>query len=99
MTSSTLRNPVPAELVDRFTDMLRHRAERQEGLKEQRLAARSLRPGMCLTRDLTNDGGVLILPEGTELDDVLVAKLQSMQSAERIVVYVAISDPPGPQPR
>lgn len=88
-----------AELVDRFTDMLRHRAERQEGLKEQRLAARSLRPGMCLTRDLTNDGGVLILPEGTELDDVLVEKLQSMQSAERIVVYVAISDSPGPHPR
>ena len=81
-----------AEMVDRFTAMLKGRAEHHEGLKEMRLATRSLRPGMSLTRDLANDGGVLILPEGTQLDAALIAKLQSMQSAERTVVYVAVLD-------
>lgn len=81
-----------AELVDRFTGMLRQRAEHEEGLKEMRLAPRSLRAGMSLTRDLTNDGGVLILPAETELDDALVAKLQGMANAGRTVVYVALQD-------
>ena len=79
-----------AELVERFAEMLEDQTGRRKLLREMRLAARSLRPGMTLTRDLTNDGGVLILPEGTQLDEVLVAKLRGMQSAGGTVVYVAM---------
>ena len=80
------------ELVDQFIALVEEQAEHEDGLAEVRLAPRSLRAGMSLTRDLTNTQGVLILAAGQRLDPSLVAKLQGMESANRVVVYVMNTD-------
>jgi response regulator RpfG family c-di-GMP phosphodiesterase len=44
--------------------------------KETRLRSAKLKPGMVLTRDLINDNGMLLLPQGRELSMDLIEKIR-----------------------
>lgn len=65
-------------LVDEFVAMIRANNQGTRSHDELRLAARSLRPGMTLSRDLTNTQGVLILPAEYVLDEAVIEKLRAM---------------------
>lgn len=59
---------------------------------EQRVTPGKLSEGMVLTRDLTNDDGVLILGAGKTLNDRMIERLQRLQQlgSSESVLYVQV---------
>ncbi len=96
--SSNKSSRYDAEIVDRFLSHIVNEQQYQESLQEQKLTAGSLRAGMALTRDLCNDQGILILPAGQLLTEILVEKLRKIAKRQGDQMLVYVEQPPAEEP-
>lgn len=77
------------DVVNAFSKTLRLREERRT-LTEERHSVAGLKPGMVITRDLVNQHGVLILPEGLRLRRATIEKLERIEAElGELVVHAA----------
>lgn len=79
-------------MVVEFIKIIEEKEDHAEQLSEQRLTPRSLQPDMLVTRDMTNDKGLLVIPAGQKLNEKLIAKLQRMEESHpgQILIYVRV---------
>lgn len=78
-----------ADLVDKFIAFVNCSEAYNDSFEEQRLTPSSLRTGMMLTRDLLNEQGILVLPQGQVLTETLIEKLRRIakRHVNEMMVY------------
>ncbi|MEM8499752.1 MAG: HD domain-containing phosphohydrolase [Pseudomonadota bacterium] len=83
-----------ADLVDSFIDFVNDSERYSESFEEQRLTPSSLKMGMVLTRDLLNEQGILVLPQGQILTEILIEKLRRIakRHVNEMMVYARIAE-------
>jgi response regulator RpfG family c-di-GMP phosphodiesterase len=77
-----------AEVVAAFLKILKS-SKQDDNLRELRVSAEGLEPGMLVTRDLVNEHGVLMVPRGRRLDRQAINTLQRLaEGTEGFLLYV-----------